>query len=174
MLRQLNAWHPKRMAKGAANPTSPRMLTARARQARAVELKVLGWTHQQISDELDYSGPGAVTQAISAQLKRRERPAAEELAKLHMAQLELAIRPVMDKIAAHIDGTAPLEVDQIGALQLALVRNIGQQAKYVDVYAEGQGLGPIVSLLDRLMSSPPDGVDPDDPMTIPVDSPDGV
>jgi len=162
------------MAKGAANPTSPRMLTARARQARAVELKVQGWTHAQISEELNYSGPGAVTQAIAAQLKRRERPAADELAKIHLERLELAIRPVMQRVQEHIDGVRPMSVKQIAAIELALTRNLAAQAKYVDVYSEGQGLGPVVSLLDRLLSSAPDGVDPDDPMTIPVEEPDDL
>lgn len=162
------------MGQGAASKTGQRIVTARERQARAVELRVRGWTLEQIAVELGYRGTSSVAEAIKAQLARRERPAAEELAKIHMSQLELGIRPVMDKITAHIDGTKPLNVKQIGALQLALVRNIAQQAKYVDVYSEGQGLGPVVSLLDRLLSSAPEGVDPDDPMTIPTDEPDDV
>jgi hypothetical protein len=71
----------------------------------------------------------------------------------------------------HLDGELPMGMDEISAMQLALVRNQAQQARYIDVYSEGQGLGPVVSLLDRLLSTAPEGVDPDDPMTIPVEEP---
>lgn len=154
------------MGQGAASKTGQRIVTARERQARAVELRVRGWTLEQIAAELQYRGTSSVSEAIKAQLARRERPAADELAKIHLERLELAIRPVMDKIQEHITGKRVLSVKQISALQLALVRNLAQQAKYVDVYSEGQGLGPVVSLLDRLLSTTPVGFDPDDPMTI--------
>jgi hypothetical protein len=49
---------------------------------------------------------------------------------------------------------------------LALVRVLSQQARYVDVYSQGQGLGPVVSLLEQLLTTVPAGADPDDPMTI--------
>jgi hypothetical protein len=49
---------------------------------------------------------------------------------------------------------------------------LAQQAKYVDVYSQGQGLGPVVSLLEALLDpvNAPLGADPDDPMTVDVDS----
>lgn len=126
---------------------------------------------QQIADELHYRGTSSVAEAIKAQLARRERPAADELAKVHLERLELAIRPIMDRLRQHLDGELPMGMDEISAMQLALVRNQAQQARYIDVYSEGQGLGPVVSLLDRLLSNAPEGVDPDDPMTIAVEEP---
>lgn len=137
-------------------------------------MRVRGFTLQQIADELHYRGTSGALQAIEAQLAKRERPAAEALAKLHMERLEMMVKPVMDKAAGHVDGTHILTVKQINALTLALTRNLAAQAKYVDVYSEGQGLGPIASMLESLMRTPPDGVDPDDPMTIDVDAPDDV
>jgi hypothetical protein len=162
------------MAKGAAAASSPRRITAAQRQVRAVELRVRGFTLDQIAKELGYRTRQGALVAIEAQLAKRERPAAEALAKVHLERLELMVKPVMDKVAAHLDGRTTLSVKQVNALTLALTRNLAAQAKYVDVYAEGQGLGPIASLLDRLLSSAPDGVDPDDPMTIPVDLPDDL
>jgi hypothetical protein len=135
-------------------------------------MRVRGFTLQQIADELGYRSPAGAANAIETEMGKRARPAAEALAKLHMERLELLVKPVMDKAAAHIDGRVTLSVKQINGLTLALTRNLAAQAKYVDVYAEGQGLGPIASLLDRLLSSAPEGVDPDDPMTIPVEQPD--
>lgn len=149
--------------------SSPRRLAAAERQVRAVELRVRGWTLEQIATELHYRSRSGALEAIEAQLAKRERPAAEALAKVHLERLELMIKPVMDKVAAHLDGRSTLSVKQVNGLTLALTRNLAAQAKYVDVYAEGQGLGPIASLLDRLLSSAPAGQDPDDPMTITPD-----
>lgn len=153
--------------KGAADPRGPRVLTGQARQARAVELRIQGWTYEQIRAELGYASRGSVHEAITGLLKRRERPLADDLAKIHLAQLDLAIRPVMDQVQAHIDGTRRMSAKQAGVVTLALTRNLAAQARYVDVYSSAQGMGPVVSLLERLLEAPPaDDQDPDDPMTV--------
>lgn len=154
------------MAQGAAAVTSEQNLRGRERQAMAVELRVQGFTLQQISDQLGYRSAASVHEAIKSQLKRREKPGADQLAEIHMAQLDKAARLVMAPIQRALDGGRQLGPKQISAMVLSLTRVLAQQAKYVDVYSEGQGLGPVVSLLEQLMSTPPDGTDPDDPMTI--------
>ena len=72
----------------------------------------------------------------------------------------------MDQVTAHIEGRRRLSPKQAGAVTLALTRNLAAQARYVDVYSDSQGLGPVASLLEQLLTSPPDGADPDDPMTV--------
>lgn len=145
--------------------TGRQAVKARERQARAIELRILGWTLEQIAAELGYRNRSSAHDAITAGLAHRTKPLADELAKVHMAQLELAIRPVMDQIEAHISGRRRMSAKQAGVVTLAVTRNLAAQAKYVDVYSGAQGIGPVVSLLQQLLESPPDGVDPDDPMT---------
>jgi hypothetical protein len=154
------------MSRGAAAATSKENVTGRERQAKAVELRIQGWTLERIRDELGYRSVSSVHEGITAQLKRREKPGADELAAIHMAQLDRAAALVMGPIQRALDGGRALGPKQISAMVLSLTRILAQQAKYVDVYSEGQGLGPVVSLLEQLMASPPAGVDPDDPMTI--------
>jgi hypothetical protein len=120
---------------------------------------------QRIADEVGYASEGATHKAIEAGLARREKPAAEELAKVHMARLELAAEPIMAKLTRHLEGD-PLSTRALSQATLALVRVLSQQARYVDVYSQGQGLGPVVSLLEQLLTTVPAGADPDDPMTI--------
>lgn len=164
------------MAHGAAAKTSVQNLVGRERQARAVQLRIEGQSLQMIADALGYRGTSGVQQAIDAQLRRREKPAADALATIHMQRLDLAAELVMRPIAAALGEGRKLGPKQISAMVLSLTRILAQQAKYVDVYAEGQGLGPVVSLLEQLMNTPPADVDPDDPMTITsvsvVDNPD--
>jgi hypothetical protein len=159
------------MARGVALPTNPHRLTGAARQARALELRVLGWTYDEIAREIGYKSRGAVGEAIKAALARREKPAADELARIHMDRLELAARSVMRRIGDD-QARGNLTAGQLSKHVLSLTRILAQQARYVDVYSEGQGLGPVVSLLDQLLRTAPVGADPDDPMTVsPVDSP---
>lgn len=159
-------------ARGAASPTHPIRLTARERGARAVELRRDGWTLDEIAKELGFTHRAAAGKAIDAQLKRRERPAADQLAQIHMERLELACKRIMVKL----NRTKPLTTRQLAQATLSLTRILAAEAKYVDVYSEGQGLGPVASLLERLLdpSGAPAGVDPDDPMTVPVEEPEGV
>lgn len=154
------------MARGEALPTSPRRVTAAQRQARAIELRVLGWTFEEIMVDTGYRSRGAVSDAIKAGMSRREKPAADELARIHLERIEMATRSVMKRI--HADQVkGHLSAGQLSRHVLSLTRLLQQQARYVDVYSEGQGLGPVVSLLEQLISTPPAGVDPDDPMMIP-------
>jgi hypothetical protein len=157
-------------ARGAASPTSPQRLPARERGARAVELRVLGWTFDEIAKQLGYTHRAAAQKAVAAQMAKREKPAADQLAQLHMDRLELACRRIMVKLSRE----KPLTSRQLAQVTLALTRVLAAEAKYVDVYSEGQGLGPVASLLEKLLdpSSAPAGADPDDPMTVPVEDDD--
>jgi hypothetical protein len=113
-----------------------------------------------------------VSEGITLALQRREKPAADELARIHMERLEMAARAVMKRISADQDaGSGRLSAGQLSKHTLSLTRILAAQAKYVDVYSEGQGLGPVVSLLEQLLSTPPAGADPDDPMLMDTDSP---
>lgn len=127
-------------------------------------------TLDEIAAELGYSHRSAAGKAIVAQMARREKPAADQLAQIHMDRLELATRRVMAKM----NREKPLTTSQLARMVLSLTRILAAEAKYVDVYSEGQGLGPVASLLEKLLdpSSAPSGVDPDDPMTVPVEPPD--
>lgn len=157
------------MKRGAASDTHPIRLTARERGVRCVELRVAGLTLTEIASELGYSNASAVSKAITAQLARRERPAADQLAQIHMERLELACRRIMAKL----NRDKPLTTRQLAQATLSLTRVLAAEAKYVDVYSEGHGLGPVASLLERLLdpASAPEGADPDDPMTVPVEEP---
>lgn len=159
-------------ARGAASPTRPENLTARERQARAVELRVQGFTLDEIATMLGYSHRASVGKAIDSQLKRRERPAADQLAQIHMDRLEAACKRIM----AQLTRAKPLNPRQLAQTTLSLTRVLAAEAKYVDVYSEGQGLGPVASLLERLLDpgSAPAGADPDDPMTVPVEGDDAA
>lgn len=154
------------MKRGAASDTHPIRLTARERGARCVELRRDGLTLQEIANRMGYANASAVSKAITAQLARREKPAADELAQIHMDRLELACKRIMAKL----NREKPLTVRQISQATLSLTRVLAAEARYVDVYSEGQGLGPVVGLLERLLdpSSAPEGADPDDPMTVPI------
>lgn len=156
--------------RGAASVTHPKQLTARDKQARCLELRIMGHTLEEIAAQTGYSNASAVSKAITAQLKRREKPLADELAAIHMARLEVAAKKVMGKLVK--DG---LSTRAIGQATLALQRILAQQSRYVDVYSQGQGLGPVVSLLEQLLdpANAPDGADPDDSMTVEIvsDSP---
>ena len=157
-------------ARGAASPTRPENLTTRERHARAVELRVQGFTLDEIAKRLGYSNRSAVGKAIDSQLRRREKPAAEQLAQIHMERLEAACRRVM----AQLTRDKPLNPRQLAQVSLSLTRILAAEAKYVDVYSEGQGLGPVASLLEWLLdpNAAPPGADPDDPMTVPTEDDD--
>lgn len=158
------------MARGAASTTRPANLTTRERQAKCLELRIMGHTLEEIAASTGYSSAASVSNAISSALKRREKPLADELAAIHMARLEVAAKKVMGKLVK--DG---LSTRAIGQATLALQRILAQQSRYVDVYSQGQGLGPVVSLLEKLLdpANAPDGADPDDSMTVEIvsDSP---
>lgn len=153
--------------RGATAITGRRHVTARERQVRAVELRVAGQTLDEIAATLGYRSRGAVHDAIEACLARREKPPADQLAAIHMDRLEHAVRRVMGRLVSPEE----LSVKQIAALTLSLTRLLAAQARYVDVYSSAQGMGPVVSLLEQLLSSPPEGVDPDDPMTVSIELP---
>ena len=158
--------------RGAASPTHPNRLTARERGARAVELRVLGWTLDEIAKELQFTHRAAAGKAIAAQMARREKPAADQLAQIHMDRLELACRRIMAKL----NRDKALTTRQLAQATLSLTRVLAAEAKYVDVYSEGQGLGPVASLLEKLLdpTAAPAGTDPDDPMTVPVEEAESV
>lgn len=124
----------------------------------------------EIAEHLGYTHRAAVHKAIAAQLARREKPAADQLAQIHMDRLELACRRIMAKLSRE----KPLTSRQLAQATLSLTRVLAAEAKYVDVYSEGQGLGPVASLLEKLLdpSSAPAGADPDDPMTVPTETED--
>lgn len=154
------------MARGAASATHPVKLTARERGARAIELRVAGLTLDEIARELGYSHRSAAGKAIDSAMKARVRPAADQLAQIHMERLELACKRIMAKL----NRDKPLTTRQLSQATLSLTRVLAAEAKYVDVYSEGHGLGPVASLLEKLLdpASAPAGVDPDDPMTMPT------
>jgi len=60
----------------------------------------------------------------------------------------------------------PLSTKAVAAVTASLTRVLSAQAKYLNLYSQSQGLGPVVSLLDRLLNEAPQGLDTDDPMTI--------
>jgi hypothetical protein len=64
------------------------MLDAAERHRRALELKVLGWTHDQIAAELGYASRGAVTDAIKAAVRDAALPAAREYRAILTERLE--------------------------------------------------------------------------------------
>lgn len=124
----------------------------------------------EIAKQLGFTHRAAAGKAIDSQLKRRERPAADQLAQIHMDRLEAACKRIM----AQLTRAKPLNPRQLAQTTLSLTRVLAAEAKYVDVYSEGQGLGPVASLLERLLdpTSAPAGADPDDPMTVPVEGDD--
>lgn len=155
--------------KGATGVVAIGKVKASEKHAKAAEMRVRGCTLEQIADELGYKSRASAHKAIEAAMLARKRPAAEALAQMHMARLEAAAEPIMQKLTRHLNGE-PLSTRALGQATSALVRVLSQQARYVDVYAQGQGLGPVVSLLAQLLEQPPAGVtDPDDPMTIDAD-----
>ncbi len=96
-------------------------------------------------------------------MARREKPAAEELAKIHLEQLDVAKRAIMGRLA----GERPLSSGAITRLTLSLTRVLAAEAKYVDVYMGSQGQSVVGGLLELLVS----GAGRIEPMTIsePID-----
>jgi hypothetical protein len=64
------------------------MLDAAERHRRALELKVLGWAHDQIAAELGYASRGAVTDAVKAAVRDAALPAAKEYRAILTERLE--------------------------------------------------------------------------------------
>lgn len=158
--------------RGAFSTTGPQRITAAQRGDQAVRLRVAGLTLDEIAQQLGYSNRGAVSKAVTAALKRQGKPAAEELAAIHMERLEVAAKRIMARL--NIESQGKLSVGALSKATLSLTRVLAAEAKYVDVYSQSQGLGPVTSLLEQLLSSPPAGTDPDDPMTVPVQAPESI
>jgi len=89
---------------GSTRPTSARMLDAAERHRRALELKVLGWTHDLIAAELGYASRGAVTDAIKAAVRDAALPAAKEYRAILTERLEEMYRATRAR-AIREDGT---------------------------------------------------------------------
>ncbi|WP_229232742.1 hypothetical protein [Sinomonas cyclohexanicum] len=69
------------------NPVVP---AAQARLGRAVELRVKGWTLQQIADELGYSSLGSLSGQIRKVLRGRLEERGEALLQLELERLDKA------------------------------------------------------------------------------------
>jgi hypothetical protein len=73
------------------------MLDAAERHRRALELKVQGWTHDQIAAELGYASRGAVTDAIKAAVRDAVLPSAKEYRSILTERLEEMYRAARAK-----------------------------------------------------------------------------
>lgn len=82
--------------------SSPRRVTAKERQARAMRLRITGATYQQIADELGYRTPGAARDAIQSAMQATIQEPADEYRALHRERLLTLLRHAMPGVMAGV------------------------------------------------------------------------
>ncbi len=102
---------------------SARTLAIHQKQARACELRTMGWDVQKIADHLGYRQAAAAWKAIEAAKKRNESPIVEALRDEQDAQLRL----LSAKVWTSLDGVEDRDTLYKGAL--VLVKILERQSK---------------------------------------------
>lgn len=96
---------------------------ARAREAKALDLRLLGYSHERIARELGYQHRSAAKKAIDRALAAIPREAAIQLRDIELERLDLAQRSLADKI---VHGN-------LGAID-RLIRIMDHRAKLLGLY----------------------------------------
>lgn len=96
---------------------------ARAREAKALDLRLLGYSHERIARELGYQHRSAAKKAIDRALAAIPREAAIQLREIELERLDLAQRSLADKI---VHGN-------LGAID-RLIRIMDHRAKLLGLY----------------------------------------
>ena len=85
------------LRKGANAEGSPRMIEARDRQRRALELRRAGATYEMIADQLDYKSVSGAAKAVSSALKLMLREPADEVRHLELDRLDRLLLAVWSR-----------------------------------------------------------------------------
>lgn len=96
---------------------------ARTREAKALDLRLLGYSYDRIARELDYQHRSAAKKAIDRALAAIPREAATQLRDMELERLDLAQRSLADKIVR----------GHLGAID-RLIRIMDHRAKLLGLY----------------------------------------
>ena len=83
--------------KGANAEGSPRMIAARDRQRRTLELRRAGATYEMIGEQVGYSSASGAAKAVSAALKLMLREPADEVRQLELDRLDRLLLAVWSR-----------------------------------------------------------------------------
>jgi len=81
-----------------SNKTSKRIIEATEKQAKAVRLRIEGYTHQQIADKLGYEGRQGACDAVQAALKKTLKEPADDYRKLELERLDMMFQAIWDDV----------------------------------------------------------------------------
>lgn len=96
---------------------------ARTREAKALDLRLLGYSHERIARELGYQHRSAAKKAIDRALASIPREAASQLRDMELERLDLAQRSLAEKIVR----------GHLGAID-RLIRIMDHRAKLLGLY----------------------------------------
>ena len=77
---------------------SQRLVEARVKAAKALDARILGYTYEQIAEQVGYNSHQAAAKAIGSALKRLEKEPAEEVRKLELRRLDLMQRRLAARV----------------------------------------------------------------------------
>jgi hypothetical protein len=90
--RITSAATPRRKARNGSDTA------VRLRAVKAVELRSLGWTFDQIASECGYSSRGSAFHAVDRELDRHEQLATHKLRQVMVRQLDALLRRLYDQL----------------------------------------------------------------------------
>ena len=90
----------KRNPRRGERKTSPRRITAKEKQAQALQMRKAGLTYQVIADKLKYKDPSGAEKAVQAALRAIIQEPAEEYLQLELARLEAMLMALWPKVGA--------------------------------------------------------------------------
>lgn len=143
---------------------------ARTREAKALDLRLLGYPHERIARELGYQHRSAAKKAIDRALAAIPREAAKQLRDIELERLDLAQRSLAEKIVR----------GHLGAID-RLIRIMDHRAKLLGLYERqaDTGVAEIAEVLGAWLGKVRDedealdGDLPDHGAEILQDAPDG-
>jgi hypothetical protein len=85
------------------------MVGITAKQQRALDLRVQGYTLNEIAQELGYADPSGAEKAILSGLKKTLQEPADQLRKLHRQRLAKLMRVLSTDLCVETEGLPPLK-----------------------------------------------------------------
>ena len=100
---------PRRPLRGAASPTSPRRVSAAAKQVQAMQLREAGVSFEKIAETVGYRDRGGAYKAVMAGLKATRLESAKKLRRLEFRRLDKLMLQLWPKATGNPPDLAALD-----------------------------------------------------------------